>query len=611
MKKLILTIGIITLTTILTACGGRNTPPEEEFINTEEVGFFEFFSHLNPANILIAMDGEYIQPQNPPRELDGNLYLPADFIRTHFDQHFFWEEGNRRLTVSTYDHIFRFTPEATTFTLNWVEHDLDRPIRQVGNMAYMRLDMVAERHPYITFDLQQEYNILIITPATAINTYRVEFTPDDYTALYSTPLRTGAGLAYPILDHLHLSDQLTAFATADGFTRVMLQNGVMGYVQTEMLQHHHTTPPQTIPTATRPITRPNFNGRVNMAWHLVTSHGAAANPANWQVLPGVNAISPTWLYFCRDSMDGTIINFGNREYTAWANQNGKEVWPMISDAFWTASGGPELFSNEAARLVLMDAEIRDMVINQLMNMIHIYGWQGINIDYEAWTLGEVDHFVQFLRELSVPMRQAGAVLSVAVFNPLHFNHWRNYEETAAAVDFLTIMAYDEHYRTAQTAGSVASFPFVRDGILNLLEWGVRPEQIVVGLPTYMRVWVEQLSMETGSWELLPPGPGGNPLPEFYPHRRVRDVGMQFGRNIMNDMGAEFEWDYILRQYVATVYHDHNGTELRTSAWLADNRSTGEKISLVTQHNLGGIAWWQKGIVPTGSDLWQFADNLLQ
>lgn len=603
MKKVFLILGIISLSVwVFAACGGDETP-EEDFANMEEVGFFQHFGLFNPTNILVAMDGQYIQPVPAPMLIEGQIYLPANFLRQHFDSYIFWEADSNRLSISNYQEIHRFTPDATTFTVNFEEQALQTPIRRAFDMAFMSMEMLAQRYPAFGLDFQPQYNILIVTPPVAQNTYRIEI-EGDYDAYHSTPLRTGAGLQHPILAHVNMGQLVTLFDNNGEFAHVMLSNGLMGYIESEMLNPYSISTPMPVVDNIRPITRPGFDGRVNMAWHLVTSPAAAANQANWYTMQGVNAISPTWLYFCRPSMDGTLVNFGNAEYVQWAHANGMEVWPMISDAFFAPETGPELFTNQAARLALMDAQIRDFVIAQIMDMLHRYNWDGINIDYEAWTVAEVDHFVQFLRELSVPMRQAGAVLSVAVFNPLLFNYWRNYQDTAATVDFLTVMAYDEHYLTIDTPGSVSSFPFVQNGVLNLLDWGVPAEQIVIGLPTYMRVWTEQFNMSSGQWELLP----GGIHAEFYPYRRVRDVGMQFGHNIMQGMGGQFEWDYILRQYVAVVYHGHGGAELRTSAWLNDLRSTGEKMSLINQHDLGGVAWWQKGLELPG--LWGFADGML-
>lgn len=584
--------------------------------NMDMVEFFDHFAQFNPDQILINLEGVLMQPSNAPRIFEGEIYLPVDFLREHVDRYIFWEPGTERLTISTHTEISRFAPGSDYYTINWQNAPLNTPIRQLGDMAYMNAHMVMERYP-VFLDFQPEYNILVMAHnrnqqliyTVIAHDYEDEIAEYEYA--FSEPVRFGASRQQPILTLLEPGDEVFFVANSGDFYLVRLQNGTIGYILSEniMFTDFIDAVPQYEPI--RHITRPGFDGYINLAWDLFTSSTAAANTQNWNVLQGVNVMSPTWLYFSRDAFDGTMINFGNREYVAWAHNNGKEVWPMVSDAFWSAQTGPENFSNEAARLVLMDATIRDHVINQLMDMMIRYNWDGINIDYEAVREPETDYFIQFLRELSVPMAEAGKVLSVAVFVPTPTNIIRwNYTEIGRAVDFLTIMGYDEHWAGASNpyAGSVSSFNFVRNAVTDMIDQDVRPEQIVLGLPTYMRVWTEQRNDATGVWELLPHGPGGQPLPEFYPYRRVRDVGMQFGRNIITGMGGTFEWDYETRQYVSRIYHTHNGVELRTSAWLNCLRSTSEKLTLIPQHSLGGVAWWRAGLeLPT---LWDMVDRTL-
>ncbi|MCL2349858.1 MAG: glycosyl hydrolase family 18 protein [Defluviitaleaceae bacterium] len=606
---IVLAVGFLVVSLFLSREGGFGGGNDSR-VNMTEIGFFEHHQHLSQDRITLAVGGELLQGANPPVYIDGQLYLPVDFLRSYVDRYIFWEQNTSRLSISTADYVARFTPGASTYTVNWDARPLDHPIRQIGDMAFMAADMVQSRYP-VSFNFQRENNILIAEfdnePRTV---YRTSFDTEGEDGQQWIPMRAGASTDYPILSRLMQDELLTFIRQFDDFYLVRKQNGLMGYVDGNYLILDDFTPGVAQMEARRPITRPSrFSGDINMVWHLVTSPAAAANSAAWEAYRGINVISPTWLYFCRESYDGTIINFGNREYVQWAHQNGMEVWPMISDAFFSPATGPEVFSNEAARLVLLDANIRDYVISQIMDMVARYNWDGINVDYEEVWAAEGEHFIQFLRELSVPMRQAGAVLSVAVFPPAPHNMWWNRTEIAKAVDFLTMMTYDEHWRTHPRPGSVASFPFVRNAVLTTLE-EVPAEQLVMGLPTYMRVWTEQFNNQTGEWELLPGGPGGEPLPEFYPFRRVRDPGMQFGRNIIErDMGGTFVWDYELRQYVAHIYHTHNGIELRTSAWLNCLRSVQEKLGLYTQHDLAGVTWWRKGLgLPA---MWEVVDGIVR
>src|SRR5690554_4705860 len=58
------------------------------------------------------------------------------------------------------------------------------------------------------------------------------------------------------------------------------------------------------------------------------------------------------------------------------------------------------------------------------------------------------------------------------------------------VDYMIVMAYDEHWGTSPNAGSVASFPWVEKNLERLLEV-IPSERLVLGIPTYTRVWKEQ------------------------------------------------------------------------------------------------------------------------
>ena len=634
---LIIAIGIIVAAGILvfSLFFGQNNTNEAGLLepNMEEIHFFDHPDnhHLTSGRNYFVINGEIITAHTSPAFIEGQLYLPADFLRAYIDRYIFWEPDSNRLTISTLDEIARFHPNDITYTVNWQLRQLSNPIREIAGMAYMSADMVMERYP-VTISYQDEYGLAIVD----LHRYErhiyeiVETIDEDRESLpqpngdFFVPLRFGASDQYPIMARLHFGDRVVNIDSAlrgeedetveeneeagNVFYRVQAENGLIGYVSKENLELAERIDAVHQIELRRPITRPSFDGPVNMVWHLATNHDVAANSGNWYTMQGVNAISPTWLYFCRSSYDGTIINFGNQEYVQWAHNNSMEVWPMISDAFFSPETGPELFSNEAARLVLLDADIRDYIIEQILSMVIRYRWDGINVDYEAVLPPEGEHFIQFLRELSVPMREAGAVLSVAVFSPVQANLWWNYQEIGQATDFVVIMAYDEHYRTIDRPGSVSSFTFVQDAVINMLDQDVPAEQIVIGLPTYMRIWTEQFNMSSGQWELLPGGPGGQPLPEFYPHRRVRDVGMSFGRSWMESLGGEFIWDYSTRQYVSTIYFNMGEVEMRTSAWLNCLRSTSEKLSLYTQHNLGGVAWWRKGLeLPT---LWAEVNVLL-
>ena len=78
------------------------------------------------------------------------------------------------------------------------------------------------------------------------------------------------------------------------------------------------------------------------------------------------------------------------------------------------------------------------------------------------------HFLEFLRELSVECHKNNLVLSVDNPVPEDFTSHYDRAEQGRVVDYVIIMGYDEHY-SGSDAGSVASLPWVEQGIQDTLE----------------------------------------------------------------------------------------------------------------------------------------------
>lgn len=62
-------------------------------------------------------------------------------------------------------------------------------------------------------------------------------------------------------------------------------------------------------------------------------------------------------------------------------------------------------------------------------------------------------------------------------------------EQARFVDYMIVMAYDEHFAGSEEAGSVSSLPFVQQAVEEMTR--VMPaDQVICGIPFYTRVWTE-------------------------------------------------------------------------------------------------------------------------
>ena len=604
----------------LAGCGERYEEDDEEIIepNMEEISFFDYIGNrlLDRNTFNVVAGGEILVGARPPRIIDDQLHLSAEFLRAHVDEHIFWENNTGRLTISTVDEISRFYPDQYSYTVNWQPQELATPIRQIGDMAYISVEMVMNLYD-VDIRHSDDYNFVVLDFNFNGRAYYEIVMPqsgddeggggngrsgqgsqgnqdnqDNQDRLHFVPMRFGPNDQYPIMARLNEGDVLISHnanlqqGQESHYIRLQKENGLIGYVLADNIRQIAVTPHNPPLSQYRPITR-DLGRPINLAYHLIGIN----NPDSWYAPPGVNVLAPMWFTFNEEARNGDIVSLARHDYVAWANSHDIEVWPAITDMFF---GGN--FSNEVSRLVLLDANIRDHVIAQLMQFIQTYNLGGINIDYEMVFEAESEHWIQFLRELSVPMADAGAVLSVAVKPPAPHNMFWNRTQIALAADFLIIMAYDEHWATIDTAGPVASFGFVQNAVLDTLN-EARAEQIVVALPTYVRIWREEFT--ANGWELIGNNVGG---------QATRAVGMQYARNFIIERGGSFYWDYITRQYYGHVVFDDDGVDARYRVWLEDLRSMDEKLSVFVDNGLAGVGFWQKGLeLP---DMWALVDERL-
>ena len=192
---------------------------------------------------------------------------------------------------------------------------------------------------------------------------------------------------------------------------------------------------------------------------------------------GVNVLSPTWFDIIDET--GEISSLASSEYVEKAKSLGLQVWPLIADV------NKEVDMNE----LLSHTSRREKLSNALIEAAINYKVNGINIDFEKIPSEAGEHYIQFLRELSVKCRNNGIVLSVDNYVPAPYNKHYNLKEQGEILDYVIIMAYDEHYAGSDVAGPVASLGFVSDAVNNSLE-EVPKEKVIIAIPFYTRLWKE-------------------------------------------------------------------------------------------------------------------------
>ena len=205
---------------------------------------------------------------------------------------------------------------------------------------------------------------------------------------------------------------------------------------------------------------------------------------------------------------------------------------------------------------------------------------GINIDFEQLSEKTGEHFVQFLRELSIPCRANGIVLSVDNYVPIGNTAHYGRRQQGEVVDYVIIMGYDEHWSGSEEAGSVASIDFVETGIQRTVE-EVPAEKVINAIPFYTRVWKTE---------------GGSVTSDA--------VGMESAENFLANHGVQAVWDETTCQNYAEF--EENG--ILYQVWLEDEQSIQVKLNVMTNYNIAGVSAWKLGFERPA--IWNVIDGYL-
>ena len=294
-----------------------------------------------------------------------------------------------------------------------------------------------------------------------------------------------------------------------------------------------------------------------LGWHQVTSE--AAN-AGWGTVlanaEGVNVVSPTW--FSVADSDGELTTFASKDYVNKLHNINIDVWPLVND-----------FNKDVDfKKLLTSTASRTKLINNIIYFVEEYNLDGINIDFEKVKASYARGYIQFLRELSIEMRNRNKVLSIDNYIPLDFNEFYNLKEQGVVADYICVMAYDEHYAGSDEAGSVSSLNWVKKSIENTAK-NVPMNKIIVGLPFYTRVW-----RETDDGKL-----------------KTKALGMEGGLNLVSEYAAKKEWNDELGQY----YAEWKDGKDKMRIWLEEERSLAAKLKQVNKEKAAGIAFWKLGL----------------
>lgn len=517
----------------------RYTPTKEKMS-----GYKYFDIDKNTDKVLVMIDGESYPDTGI--NIDGRLYLPQEFIADNINVGFYYDKESDVTLYSDTSYIYAFKKNQNDYSDDTGKiYTMDYSvIRDVDGECFIAWDYVAERT-----DCEYQY----ASEPDRLNVTLKSEAKQCVTAGKKAAVRYRGGIKSPVLEYVSKGDRLEYVDDIDEWIKVTTVSGYTGYVKkSEVSDTFEYVREQ------KAVEEHNFllkNEKITLAWFQVS--GTAGNSSidnNMSTISGVNVIAPTW-YSVTDA-SGNMSSYASADFVSKMHQRGIDVWALVSD-FDTNVDFAQLYSSKAARTNM---------VNKLVGEAKSYGFDGINLDYENIKSAYAKDYLQFVRELSVACERNGIVLSTDNYKPEAYNRCYNLKEQSKFVDYVIVMAYDEHY-AGTDAGSVASLPFVKEAVEDTVQL-VGKEHVIAGIPFYTRIWTTTDGNTTS-----------------------RAVGMQAAIDQLNSDGQVALWNDDCGQYVASYTVGSSTRQI----WFEEEKSIKAKMQVIQQENTAGVACWKLGL----------------
>lgn len=527
----------------------------------------KIFESNMPSSVKISLSDYYELPKGEAKLIvdtkeseinalvkDGKAYIPFSIAEEMLPK-LYYDVFDDIIIYTTATEKYVYKANETKYTVNDKEDSEETPsfIDESGNI-FVSVDFIKTRHTIEVKFLSDPYRLVIFENDK--KEYKICTLSEDVN------VRTGNDKKKPILKELKRDDIIYILGNSNEgeFVKILTDDGIIGYVDisklaTESIKNKVFTFDRN--RENEEYTSIKREGPVVMGWHQVTSK--LANKSLGAILSKVeelNVLSPTW-FEVKDS-SGEITDFASHDYVEKLHKLNIDVWGLLSD-----------FNKSVDyKLLLGSNENRTNLINNIMYFIKEYDLDGINIDFENVKASYAKSYIQFLRELSIKMREEQKVLSIDNYIPLEFNAHYAIKEQGILADYICVMAYDEHYSGSKEAGSVSSLDWVEKSISKTTE-KVQSDKVIVGLPFYTRIWRENSN-------------GG---------LKSEAMGMTKAKQLVKQNNVKSKWNDKLGQYYAE-WQDKND---RMRVWLEESRSITAKLKKVNRKKLAGVAFWKLGL----------------
>ncbi|NOU92648.1 glycosyl hydrolase [Paenibacillus sp. LMG 31456] len=511
----------------------------------------------------------------PAEGKEEGLKLPFATVKELLDPTMIYEEASESTIITTQDKVIRLRTSQLTGMLNEKPFNLKFPLEKVEGALYLPMEPLKQLYSFELRESKDTGAVILVKEGDSIEWAKTAVYTDKPTK--TIPMRTGPTIKSPILVDVSQEEEVMIWSEEQEWYKVQLTNGYQGYMKKDHLQQEHRkeiipeqqTPPPFVPV--KPI-----NGKINLTWEQVVTKTPDAT--KFVPMPGLNVVSPTWFHL--EDGQGNLKNIADPAYVKWAHSQNIQVWGLFSNGF----------EPKRTTEALATYDKRMKMIKQLLSFAQLYSLQGINIDFENVNVKDKEELVQFVREMVPLMHEQGLVVSIDVTPKSTNENWSLFYDRKAlieSVDYMMLMAYDEHWASSPVAGSVASLPWVESSLTRMMkEDRIPASKLILSIPFYTRIWTEETvddKVKVSS----------------------RAVFMENPQKVIK----EKKLTPVFKSDVGQNYVEYKEGNKLNKIWIEDEVSIKARMDLVKKYGLAGVASWRRGYETP--QVWSLIDDALK
>lgn len=244
------------------------------------------------------------------------------------------------------------------------------------------------------------------------------------------------------------------------------------------------------------------------------------------------------------------------------------------------------FDRDLFHEFLHDSVAKQRAISTMVALAKKYNFYGWQFDFENIHLSDREAFTEFFTHTAQALHDEGLKLSAAVvptdtnfdlktaYHRFLYEYWRgayDLKALAEAGDFLSLMTYSQHTRRTPP-GPVAGIPWMRQMVESMLDAGIDPQRISLGIPFYSTHWFADYTDSRGGF--------------------VNGSGTSYqkAKGLVDRYEAEVHW--MEDQKVNYAFWNNGG--VFEYVFIEDDQSLESKLQLLQEYDLRGISVWRMG-----------------